>query len=256
MFKCILVDDEIPSLDELEFLINRTSNFQVVGKISNPKKVLLNVELSDVDVIFLDINMPGINGIELASMINEINDEIMIIFVTAYDKYAVEAFEVNAIDYLQKPLSEERLKCTISKIEKILKNKNTKDIDDVHFEKFKEFILNFTNQVKSVTLQKDGKHYPVKSDDIKYIYFENRLSKVVTNDKVFEVNKGLSDMAKHLKNPDIIRCHKSYLVNIKYITEILPWFNQTYMLKIEGEDLELPVSRNKIKEFKKKMNIL
>lgn len=129
--KAICIDDEQLALDYLERQINKLDDIEVVGKYINPMEGKAEIASQDVDLIFLDIQLPGMNGIELAEEIIKEKPDIMIVFVTAYDKFAVEAFELNAMDYLVKPVTLERLKIAIERVrkqlnvEKIMNNRHT-----------------------------------------------------------------------------------------------------------------------------------
>src|SRR5699024_2185179 len=112
----MLIDDEQLALDFLERQLNKIERVEVVGKYFNPKVGKDKVLENKVDAVFLDVNMPGINGIDLAGQILELKPDIIIVFVTAYDQYAVDAFELNALDYIVKPIELERLKRTIDRI--------------------------------------------------------------------------------------------------------------------------------------------
>ncbi len=114
--KAILVDDEQMALDFLEHLLREHNDIEIVDKLTNPLSVKENVMQTNPDVVFLDINMPQVNGLELAEQILEMNPNIQIVFVTAYDDYALSAFEINALDYLLKPIQKERLKKTMKRL--------------------------------------------------------------------------------------------------------------------------------------------
>lgn len=116
MLKAIIIDDERPAIRELEYLLTSYQNIMILGKYTNPEMALKEIESKKPNVIFLDINMPQINGMDLASEITNMDPKADIIFVTAYDSYAVEAFDINATDYLLKPIKKERLEQTIKKI--------------------------------------------------------------------------------------------------------------------------------------------
>src|SRR5690625_3109696 len=135
--KVILVDDEQLALDLLERKIEEIGNVTVVGKYANPIEGKEKIVQQVVDVVFLDINLPEINGMELAEQILEKKPEVTIVFVTAYDKYAVQAFELNAIDFLVKPVKIERLEKTIERIKANAHSKlssSTFESDNIHLQ--------------------------------------------------------------------------------------------------------------------------
>jgi two-component SAPR family response regulator len=126
MQRVIIVDNEKPALDLLARFLKTMTDVEIVGAFQKPREVLDNIELLKPDAAFLDIEMPGINGLELAMKISEINPEIDFVFVTAFDHYAVEAFEINAIDYLLKPIVEDKLQRSINRL---LKKREEKKIE-------------------------------------------------------------------------------------------------------------------------------
>lgn len=116
MFNLVVVEDEKPILDLMKILISRNENLNVIGEFTSSKEALLNIPKLNPDVVFLDVEMPGMNGIELAREITKYNENLEVIFVTAYEKYAVEAFKVNAINYILKPITEEEINFTVARL--------------------------------------------------------------------------------------------------------------------------------------------
>lgn len=128
--KVILIDDEKPALDYLEYQLKSVSDFEVIGKYMNPLEGKRAIEEQAVDLVFLDIQIPNLNGIELAEQLLEKKPHLPIVFVTAYDEYAIKAFELNAIDYVLKPVSASRLVTTVKRIEKEVEEQEKKPIDE------------------------------------------------------------------------------------------------------------------------------
>lgn len=128
--KVILIDDEQPALDYLEYQLKKVSDFKVIGKYTNPLEGKKVIEEGTVDLVFLDIQIPDLNGIELAEQLLEKNPGLPIVFVTAYDEYAIKAFELNAIDYVLKPVSASRLLTTVKRIEQEVKGKASERVSE------------------------------------------------------------------------------------------------------------------------------
>lgn len=236
--KVFLVDDEMPAREELKYLLSRNDKVDLVGEADNLEDALVEISNKEIDLIFLDIQINNDNGVEFAKKIKL--REIGVVFATAYDEYAVEAFSLNAIDYLLKPFSQERVNQSIQKaVEKIFKGKKT--------EKY----------LKKLTFWKGEKMVVIAPEDILYITVDER--KVV-----LETTKGTLTDAGPLQNtfekldPNIfIRTHRSYIVNLEKIEEIIPWFNNTYNLKlVDLKETEIPVSRSYLQEFKKQVGLL
>ena len=173
MIKIILVDDEQPALDELEFLLQSYSQLNILAKFSQPKKALEYILLNDIDAVFLDISMPELDGFTMAEAISRLRKPPYIIFATAYDDYAIKAFEVNAIDYLLKPITDDRLTTTVTRL---------KDLMNSSFEnktqKFQEEALALKNlliqryktmQTTRLPLWKKDRIHLINPNDISYI---------------------------------------------------------------------------------------
>ncbi|MGL5902274.1 MAG: response regulator, partial [Cetobacterium sp.] len=126
MIKCIIVEDEFPAREELKYFINSNGSFEIQNEFENPIDALKYIESNDVEVVFLDINMPELDGMTLGKIINRFNKEIKLIFMSAYKDYAVEAFEIKAFDYILKPYSEERINNVLNNLtEEFSKNSST-----------------------------------------------------------------------------------------------------------------------------------
>lgn len=231
---CIIVDDESPSREELKYFINNFSNIKIVSEFDDSIKALEYIEENKPDIIFLDINMPKLDGIALCKIINHFPKQSLIIFITAHKDYAVDAFEIQAYDYILKPYSEERIVSTLKKIEKLSDKKSINN---------------------KITLWKDNKMIVKNIMDISYCEAKERETLIYINGVQYSVNCSISDFYKRLPKEHFYRSHRSYIINTNKITEIVPWFNNTFMLKLQGEKVDIPVSRNNIVEFKQIMGI-
>lgn len=129
MLSAVIVDDEIPVLNLLKMFLQKTGQVNIVGTFISPKEALKNIINIKPDVVFLDIEVPGMNGLELANHLIEQNDELIIVFVTGYNQYALEAFEVNALDYILKPVNPSRIQKCISRLMKLKAPRNEKDVN-------------------------------------------------------------------------------------------------------------------------------
>lgn len=248
---CIIIDDEFPAREELKYFINNFSKIEIIDEFDNPLKALGFLQEKNVDIIFLDINMPSMDGMTLGKILSKFQLKPKIIFITAYENYAVEAFSIDAFDYILKPYSEDRIKLTLKKLEKIKVIQNTQE------EKPEQLQENLEENydTKKLTLWKGNKMYVIPLNKISYIEACERESKVYTPENVYIARQKISDLDKKLTKYNFFRSHRSYIVNLDKITEIIPWFNSTYNLNLNGIDTPVPVSRNKIKEFKKLMGI-
>ncbi|SHK16738.1 two component transcriptional regulator, LytTR family [Anaerobranca californiensis DSM 14826] len=235
--KILIVDDELLAREELKYLLSKDKRLEIVGDVGSLDDALEIINKREVDLIFLDIQINNENGVEFAEQIKE--KEMGVIFATAYDQYAVQAFSLNAIDYLLKPFSEERV---LQSIDKAFKKINKKEKPSP-FRK-----LTFWNEEKMVV---------VAPEEILYLTVEDRKVMIYTTKGILTDNGPLQSTIEKLDPNLFIRTHRSFVVNIEKIEEIIPWFNNTYILKIVGlKNVEIPVSRGYIQEFKKRIGLM
>lgn len=239
--KGIIVEDEILSRDELRYFIKNYSSIEIVEEFDDGLEVFKFIQENEVDVIFLDINIPFLDGVLLAKNISKFAKKPYIVFITAYKEHAAEAFEIEAFDYILKPYSETRI---ISMLKKLEMNYNMQN--NIHNEN--------TIQNK-MNLWKNDKIIVVDVDDIYYCSAKERVTCVYTKCEEYLVHVSISEFLNNLPKDKFFKCHRSYIVNITKIREIIPWFNNTYNLKLQGIDFEIPVSRSNVRKFKQLMNI-
>lgn len=246
MINVLIADDEIHAREEVKYLLHKYRDFTVIGEANHGMEVLkLNHSLKP-DVIFLDIKMPTLDGIEVAKIINDLKDKPELIFLTAYDDYAVNSYEFDVIDYLLKPISEERFEKSIQKL-------RAKFADNIISPKESEIKNDKTKGV--ISSYKNGLIIPIRYTEILYATIYERETLLVTKDDEYKINLTLGQLYQLLKDHDFFRTHKSYIVNLDYIKSIEPWFNSTYNVLIEYRNIKIPVSRNYVKEFRERMNI-
>ena len=243
MLRVVLVDDEKLSLDELSFILSKNSEIEIIGKFESPLIALEFIKKYRPEVVFLDIEMPEIDGFTLAKEINKFDFNVSIVFATVFDKYAINAFEMSATDYVLKPFSEKRLQLTMNKINEKYNNNNI-----LQKEKINEGMV-------KLPLWKDECIYLVHPQNILYCTVLNKEVFVFTRDTTFTTHDTLNQLGNRLINHNFFRSHKSYLVNLDRIYKIVPWFNSTFVLQIEGLKEEVPVSRHYVKNFKKLLNM-
>ena len=243
---CIIVDDEFPSREELKYFIEKFSNIEIIAEYEEPMATLGFLQENYVDVIFLDINMPNLNGMNFAKIVSKFSVVPKIVFITAYDKYAVDAFSIHAFDYLLKPYSEARIIRTLKRLEaECALDKSGADDDkvrEVHY-------------INKLTVWKGNKMQVVSLEDVYYCEACERETKVFTKEGVHIAKQKISSLEKKLPPDIFFRTHRSYIVNLSKIKEIIPWFNNTYNLKLTDIDSMVPVSRSNIKTFKELMDI-
>lgn len=243
MIKALVVEDEPLARDELVYLLKRCSNINIIGECDSVEQSYDYLLNGEVDVVFLDIELGEQNGLQLAEFIQKQEHPPEIIFATAYDEYALHAFKVEAIDYLLKPFDEERLAQAINKVEKIcLLKQHTNLVSKTNHQNnspsFEKLAVTSEDRIKIISI-----------DDIIYISAQNGKTSIATSKEVFPVTSTLIQLEQRLKTNDILRVHRSFLVNKNKIKEIEPYFNSTFLLCMQDGE-KIPVSRNYTKELK------
>lgn len=245
MLKVYLVDDEPLARDELKYLLQRSQIVTILGESDCIDDAMIDIPKLKPDIVFLDIELTEGSGLQLARMVNEFTSKPNIVFVTAYDEYALQAFDLNAIDYLLKPINEARLYQTLEKITGMRKESPPSHQEVSAIEKKISGKLAVMIEDRIVLI-------PI--EDIKYVEASEGKSIIYTDNERYKVNEALVVLEKKLDTHTFLRVHRSYLVNWKYIKEIEPWVNSTFTIILEGK-CKVPVSRTYMKELKKHLNI-
>ncbi|WP_454193049.1 LytR/AlgR family response regulator transcription factor [Paenibacillus sp. Marseille-Q7038] len=241
--RAIIVEDEVLARQELRYLIETHSKIKVEAEFEDGLDALKFLQNQEVDVLFLDINIPSIDGVLLAHNISKFSVKPYIVFITAYKEHAVEAFEVEAFDYILKPYSESRITSMLTKLETAYTGQR-RAIPEQHLP-----------SITKVNLYKNEKIIVVDADDIYYAVAQEKTTEVVTKNEKYTMHLSISEFYERLPKDIFFRCHRSYLVNTEKIKEIVPWFNNTYLLRLSEIDAEIPVSRSKAKEFRQLMRL-
>lgn len=235
--KTLIIDDERLAREELKNLLKEFPDLEIIGECSNGKEGIKTVNKLKPDLIFLDIQMPEIDGFEMLEKLEHIP---MVIFVTAYDEFAIKAFEVNALDYLLKPVDPNRLKETINKIK-----------DDIEPGNSKQEKLGENDRI----FIKDGeKCWFVDLKDIRMFESEGNYVKVHFDRFRPLILRSLNSLEEKLDEKLFFRANRKYIINLKKITNIENWFNGGLQVELnEGEKVE--ISRRQAIKFKDKMSI-
>lgn len=256
--RTIIADDEYPARNELAFLLENINEVELLYQAENGLEALEYIKKAEPDLVFLDIQMPGKTGMEVAREIKDTKFEPVIVFVTAYDQYAVEAFAVNAVDYLLKPYEENRLSEIIKKVKKTIYNKKMKDKLEVLIDKIAgtEQKRENTGINKLAVQGKRGHLKLVKYDDIVLLHSKSSRIYAKTVDEEYEVSATLCELAEKLQGHKFLRIHRSYIINLNKVKEIIPWFKGNYQVVMNDKrETEVVVSRSKVKEIQRIFNL-
>ncbi len=257
--RILIVDDEMPARRQLQALIKEYGRIPLTIEEANSGEMALNqLKKEAFDVVFLDIHLQDLTGLDIAEEMIKRGYSSKIVFVTAYDDYALRAFEYFAVDYLLKPIEEERFKKTLQRLEGEFENNRQRQRENSlsTVEKLIKEHLKEEHQSRKLTLERDDRHYVVDIKEILYVETEVGNTIVRTKKGDFCSNLTLTEWEGKLPDPPFFKTHRSFLVNLEEIQEVLHWFNNSLQLKMEeNSEKMVPVSRSNTKRFKEKMNI-
>ncbi|MGV2622629.1 UNVERIFIED_CONTAM: LytTR family DNA-binding domain-containing protein [Halobacillus marinus] len=238
--RVVIVDDERFSREELNFLLNQYPELEVVGEAGSGEEAVMKTLQLQPDVLFLDVEMPKMDGMEVAKAVQELKKQPIIVFATAYPDFAVEAFRHQAVDYLLKPFEEERLNETVERVIRLMQPETE--------------TLSQTGPSRLAVEGEERIDY-IDPGDIMYVYRDGRVTKIAGRNGTYETKAPLKEIEERLRSYSFYRIHKSYLVNLDYIDRLTPWFNGAYQLELKGTEERLSVSRNYVKGLRKQLEL-
>ena len=252
----LIVDDEQPARDELAYLLRNFPDVDVVGQGMNGVEAVSLVRELNPDLVFLDVQMPGLDGFGVIKKLLVRNARLpYFIFVTAYDHYAVRAFEVNAVDYLLKPIERNRLEKALQRVRGMV------EASEAAFQKLDRLVHMFEErpaaQSSKLVVKSGNRMVLVDSSDIIYATIEDGVIRIVTKDLDGQSNFRTVEELQGNLDPNIFwRVHRSYLVNINRIKEVVPWFKSSYQLKMQDrQETAIPVSRAQTRKLRELLNL-
>jgi two-component system LytT family response regulator len=214
-----------------------------VGTFEDGLDVLKYLQHNKVDAIFLDINIPSLDGVLLAQNISQFAHKPFIVFITAWKEHAVEAFELEAFDYILKPYQESRIISMLQKLETAWQQQTGTSASPAPREN------------ATINLVKDERIIVTSIHDIYYAEAHEKMTFVYTKRESYVMPMNITEFCSKLPAAHFFRCHRSYCVNLDKIREIEPWFNNTYIVRLRDLDFQVPVSRSKVKEFRQLMHL-
>ena len=252
----IIVDDEKPARDELAFLLKSFPEIHVVAQGKNGLDAVALIKEHQPDLVFLDVQMPGLSGFGvLKKLVDRKQKMPHIVFATAFDEYAVQAFEVSAVDYLLKPFDKGRVAKAIHRAKKLIA------ADSSPVERLETILAQLgekkpARRVK-LLLKLQGKLLLVDSADVVFASIEDGLITVFTRDSEGHSNyRTIEELHAALDAADFWRSHRSYLININHIKEVVPWFKSSYLLRMnDKKQSEVPVSRAQTKRLRELLKL-
>lgn len=254
--RAVVVDDEQLAREELCFQLGRVGGVEVVGQAGNGVDAVRVITDSEPDVVLLDVQMPGLTGFEVARRLLDGSVDAHIVFVTAFDEYALEAFEVNAVDYLLKPVEPRRLEQAIDKVRRRVTpagDRSTRpSIGHEDLERLLQLVADRKDLQEQLAVKVGERFLLIAADEIVHASVENDAITVVTGTVSGTSNYRTLDELQTKLDPAVFwRVHRSHLVNIQKIKEILPWFSRNYILKMkDAKGSEIPVSRSQTRRLR------
>jgi two-component system LytT family response regulator len=256
MIRVWLVDDEQLALQRLSRMLLETGRVRIEGMSGDPIEAVGCLRETAVDAIFLDIEMPGCNGFELLRLLDEASAGDIrpaVVFTTAYDRYAVRAFEANGTDYLLKPVTAEALERALAKLEK----NRPADKEDFH-----SMLARLNGALAQV-----GRQYPrripsklgdrvqfVDLDKVTHFFAEGKLTYAATPGKNFVVDESIVQLEARLDPAQFVRIHRGYLVNLAAVAEVVSWFHGKMVARLnDAAKTELPIARDRLRNLKERL---
>jgi two-component system, LytTR family, response regulator LytT len=261
VLKAVLVDDEQLARDELGYLLEQVGGVQVLGQAGNGVEALTTIEKLQPDVVFLDVQMPGLTGFEVARRLLDSRAASQIVFVTAYDQHAIEAFEVNAVDYLLKPVDQGRLEVAVDRARRRVASDRPvgpgANLDSADLEKIIQAVAERQSRRDRLAIKVGERFLLVQSAEIIYASLADDGITVVTSQHTGTSNYRTLDELHERLDPTVFwRVHRSHLVNINKIKEIVPWFSRNYILRMKDDKTtEIPVSRTHTRRLREYLKL-
>ncbi len=232
--RCLIIDDEFLARQRLHRLLEPFEDVLIVGDCRNGKEALEMIPLKEPDLIFLDIQMPDMNGF---TVLDKLETKPHVIFTTAYDSYALKAFKINAVDYLLKPFDEERLTIALDRIFELKKRKKNSDLEN----KIKKLLSNYESEdsefLNEITLHSKGRDFSINIDDVVYFKSDGNYVQIVTEEKSFLHRTTMNSLYNKLDTSQFLRIHRSLVVNVVYIKACNYNNNNEFKFKLKNEEV-------------------
>ena len=242
----VIADDELLARNELAFLLKNFPEIEVVGMAANGIEAVEMIENLEPDLVFLDVQMPGLDGLGVIQRLRDKDIPLPhFVLATAFDQYAIDAFRLEALDYLLKPIEKDRLAETISRARRIVQDREKAAPPEAAAPRP-------AMQRSKILVRSAGRSFIVDAQDIVYATIDDGLITIVTSALEGESNyRTIEDLQSNLDPETFWRVHRSFLVNIHRIKEVIPWFKSSYQIRMDDKKhTEIPVSRVQTKRLR------
>ena len=231
MLNAIIVDDE------LRYLLGEVGGVEVLAEAASVREAIEKMQSYPVDVLFLDVSMPEVTGIQFADALQRLKNPPAVIFVTAYSEHALEGFKVNAVDYLVKPVEIDRLHQAVNRAAEYV---------TLHVK---------ATQSERIPVEKGGKKILIAIDSIRYVMARDDYAYLQTDSDRYFSTVSLAQLEKRLDGHGFFRVHRGYLVNLAMVEEVEPVTGGTLLLTLNGVEEKIPVSRRRVSSLKKALGL-
>jgi two-component system LytT family response regulator len=238
--RTIIVEDEKPARELLKAYLGEFPGVELIGEYDNGFDGLKAINDAKPELILLDVQMPKLTGFE---MLEVLEHQPEVIFTTAYDQYAIQAFEQNAVDYLLKPFSKDRFREAVMKLEARLANRTQKGNRENGIEKIKMHLAASEEKLHRVVIKKSGKIHVISTDDIHFLEAQDDYVMIYTDDGKYLKQQTMKYYENHLDPDQFVRVHRSFIANISFIERIEPYEKTNFILILKDGN-KVPVSRS------------
>jgi two-component system, LytTR family, response regulator len=251
--RAVIVDDEQLAREELRYMLDQLGGVEVAAEAGNGPEAIGLIGRLNPDIVFLDVQMPGLTGFEVAHRLIQNGGSPNIIFVTAFDRHAIEAFEVNAVDYLLKPVEAARLEQAVDRARRRIGEAPLND----QVERIVQQMHERQRRRERVAVKVAERFLLIQADEIIYASLTDDSINIVTSQFAGTSNfRTLDELQARLDPATFWRVHRSHLVNINKVKEIVPWFSRNYILRMkDAKATEIPVSRAQTKRLREYLRL-
>ncbi|MGX7948913.1 LytR/AlgR family response regulator transcription factor [Oleidesulfovibrio alaskensis] len=267
--RCIVVDDEPPARDEMVYLLSRFADVQVAGTADSAEQALALIAQQKPDLVFLDIQMYGHNGFYVVEQLLDYPEPPLVVFATAYDQYAIRAFDENAVDYLLKPIEEKRLAKSLDRVREALAARTEQEQDsrtqaapplhdDIRLGRLLEQMGRRTVLTR-VAVERGGRIVLLQPDEVFFIQAQGKRIWAHTTEGMAPCHgvTNLQKLEEKLAGHDFFRATRGELINMQHVREFSPWMHGKYNIVMSDPgQTEITVNRSRVKDFKERLGLV